>query len=234
MLVERIIRRSISILEYILTISVFVYFTILFVETITKTHILFMPIYLYVLLLSTYNYILLLKKSPGSLIDFSGIEVQGVCAKCNRLKSDRTFHCESCDKCYYKRDHHCPWIGKCIAAGNYKEFYFFIMFMTLYLCLAMLRSNCYTEIAFFNNSVCIFLVLFFLWNNLLICIDRTSLEYNKNYDSSFFKYDSIWSKIDFETWKKKLIANILDDDVKNLYYAFCPFLYLKARIRNQN
>lgn len=34
------------------------------------------------------------------------------CTRCNTLKTDKPYHCESCDVCIDQYDHHCPWIGK--------------------------------------------------------------------------------------------------------------------------
>ncbi|KAM0676024.1 hypothetical protein GVAV_000804 [Gurleya vavrai] len=200
------------------------------IETCFKTHFLFVTLYIYIEGLAVFYYCKLLKISPGSLVDFNGLEVRGNCLKCNRLRSNRTFHCDNCNKCYYKRDHHCPWIGKCIAAGNYKEYYLFVGFMTLFLGFTFLRSDCFHEIAFFNNTVFCFFSLFFIWINFLLCIDRTSIEYQKKKENSFIKYNSLWYKLEKNNWKRKIESNVLDGNIKNIKYVFFPFLYLQARI----
>lgn len=231
MIMEDFLRVSILIFEQILRVCVFVYYAILYAEIITKTNYICMPIFLYILTISLYYYICLLKKSPGSLFDFSGLEVREMCEKCKRLKSNRTFHCDSCNKCYYKRDHHCPWVGKCIAAGNYKEFYFFVMFLTLYHMVSLLKSACYIEISFFNDMILVFCVLFFGWINFLLCQDKTSLEYHKSNENTFFKYNAI-HKVDFYNWKEKVRSKLLDGNLNNLLYVFCPFLIFTAKIKS--
>ncbi|KAM0678719.1 hypothetical protein BDAP_000679 [Binucleata daphniae] len=180
--------------------------------------------------MSLYYYILLLKKSPGSLQEYSGLEVRGMCDKCNRLQSNRTFHCDSCNKCYYRRDHHCPWVGKCIAAGNYKEFYFFVMFLTLYHITSLLKSACFIEICFFNDMILVFCLLFFGWINFLLCLDKTTLEYHKSNENSFYKYRYALNKVDLYNWRQKVYSNLLDEKSSNLLYVFCPFLRYNVKI----
>ncbi|KAK9768711.1 palmitoyltransferase for Vac8p [Basidiobolus ranarum] len=54
------------------------------------------------------------------------------CNSCNVVKPERCHHCSACDRCILKMDHHCPWINQCVGWGNYKLFYLFILYATLF------------------------------------------------------------------------------------------------------
>ncbi|EJW02861.1 hypothetical protein EDEG_02741 [Edhazardia aedis USNM 41457] len=228
---EEEIRTAIKYLEYILIASVYAYHVELLFEIYNDVNLIFRPILTYLLLLSIFYYTILIKKSPGSLSDYSDLEARGICTKCMRLKSSRTFHCDACRKCYYKRDHHCPWIGKCVAAGNFREFYLFIGFLIISILSRIILPSVSSKIGFFHNYLCGFLIIFFIFVNFLVCIDRTSAEFNKNNQSnSFIKYRSPWSKVDWQTYKQKLSKMLIDGNINNLWLIPFPFLIKKPRI----
>ncbi|ORX93511.1 zf-DHHC-domain-containing protein [Basidiobolus meristosporus CBS 931.73] len=54
------------------------------------------------------------------------------CNSCNVMKPERCHHCSACDRCILKMDHHCPWINRCVGWRNYKLFYLFILYATLF------------------------------------------------------------------------------------------------------
>ncbi|GBC09253.1 hypothetical protein RclHR1_08710005 [Rhizophagus clarus] len=54
------------------------------------------------------------------------------CDRCNYVKPDRCHHCSECDTCVLKMDHHCPWVNGCVGYFNYKCFYLFIVYTSLY------------------------------------------------------------------------------------------------------
>lgn len=225
-MIEQTIRQFIRFLELILVISVFSYFGFLYYELYNSLSLVSLLIYSYILTLSLFYYCSLLKKSPGSLLDYNGLEIRGICQKCNRLRSNRTFHCDSCDKCYYKRDHHCPWLGKCVAQDNYREYYFFILFMVIFQCMSLFRTNLFVETVFFTNMLTGVLFIFFLWINFLLCIDKTSIEYYKSFNElSFIKCKSLWTKLSKDNYFTKICGNLYGGDKGSLWLVFFPFLY---------
>uniref|UniRef100_A0A0K3CNN8 Palmitoyltransferase DHHC domain-containing protein n=1 Tax=Rhodotorula toruloides TaxID=5286 RepID=A0A0K3CNN8_RHOTO len=44
----------------------------------------------------------------------------------------RSRRCRHCAAIVLKMDHHCPWVGSCVGARNYKYFYNFLQYSTLY------------------------------------------------------------------------------------------------------
>ncbi|BGP24522.1 vacuole protein, palmitoyltransferase domain containing [Rhodotorula toruloides] len=44
----------------------------------------------------------------------------------------RSHRCRHCAAVVLKMDHHCPWVGSCVGARNYKYFYNFLQYSTLY------------------------------------------------------------------------------------------------------
>ena len=47
---------------------------------------------------------------------------------CICIKDKKQKHCDICDACFIGYDHHCPWTSKCVAEGNKRVFYSFLMF----------------------------------------------------------------------------------------------------------
>ncbi|SGY50503.1 BQ5605_C001g00891 [Microbotryum silenes-dioicae] len=48
------------------------------------------------------------------------------------LRPFRSHRCKHCAAVVLKMDHHCPWVGTCVGARNYKYFYNFLQWSTLY------------------------------------------------------------------------------------------------------
>ncbi|KAF7683300.1 Palmitoyltransferase pfa3 [Astathelohania contejeani] len=180
---------------------------------------------LYLLIIIVYYYIILLKKSPGSVSDYEGIQIKGICKHCKRYKCNRTYHCSTCNKCYYKRDHHCPWLGKCIAAKNYREFYLLLLFSNMYLTIFVFTSP-NKEIRFVNCYLLIIFFIFFIWTNFLLIINKTSIEFYKGRRRN----QVIEHSINFNEIKESIYTILCENDSNNAIILFFPFLKKKTRI----
>jgi palmitoyltransferase ZDHHC9/14/18 len=53
------------------------------------------------------------------------------CHTCMILRPERAFHCHFCGNCVHRFDHHCKWLGTCIGGRNYKQFFAFLVSITL-------------------------------------------------------------------------------------------------------
>jgi hypothetical protein len=71
-----------------------------------------------------------------SVLQALGFKVEPVefslCKTCYVYRSKRTHHCRSCDNCVEVFDHHCRYLNNCIGARNYKYFFMFISFLSLF------------------------------------------------------------------------------------------------------
>ncbi|KAI9144777.1 DHHC palmitoyltransferase-domain-containing protein [Paraphysoderma sedebokerense] len=118
-----------------------------------------------------------------------------VCRKCDETpKPDRAHHCRICKECVLKMDHHCPWINNCVGFYNYKYFYLFLCYGTLYTVFIFVTVIPTVIRAFSSDSVVenlsihhIFLVLcgllfgisllaFSIFHTTLILKNRTTIE----------------------------------------------------------
>ena len=81
---------------------------------------------------------------PGCKDNFRKCKECKLWINCNK----KTYHCDCCDVCVEGYDHHCPWTTKCVARGNIKFFYIFLVvtFLTLmYFIFAVLTMGLYAK-----------------------------------------------------------------------------------------
>ncbi|KAI8886340.1 zf-DHHC-domain-containing protein [Backusella circina FSU 941] len=117
------------------------------------------------------------------------------CQKCNVEKYDRTHHCRMCKRCVLKMDHHCPWVNNCVGYGNYKFFYLFLVYASLY-CVFVFATALPPTIYKLNEPMSVFgldlnwpilvfiagifglfLVPFTLFHTRQLCKNRTTIEF---------------------------------------------------------
>jgi hypothetical protein len=199
-------------LEFLVISTVVSFYMLSIYDTILSSH---KCIPLYIICLSFYYYLILLTKSPGTLLDFNCSQIQGLCKKCNRIVGSRTVHCELCNKCYYKRDHHCIITGKCIASNNTKDLFFNLLFLFIYSILAMNRESLLKEFVFFYKYTTILSGVLLIWVGVLLTIDKTT--------SEFFSMDkSVYTEVEL-----RRITGLKENGVINIVF---PFLNRKVRM----
>lgn len=216
MLVEIAIRRLITYLEMFLILTVFLIISMFYIEICFSKLSFLLPLYLYLLSLATFNYLLLIGRTPKLLSDIP-IQIQSLCTVCNIFISSMTFHCDTCNRCYFKRDHHCPWIGKCVAADNYKEFYFFIFFLNLFLGVRILTGEMCMNVDFLGRYIFFCIFSLFVWMNFLLCVDQSGDEY--------WKYGG---KFKPKLFKRKWKNTLLNGKWSGIKYVLCPILQKSA------
>ncbi|KAI8971065.1 DHHC palmitoyltransferase-domain-containing protein [Pilobolus umbonatus] len=124
------------------------------------------------------------------------------CQKCKLDKFDRTHHCRLCNRCVLKMDHHCPWINNCVGFNNYKQFYLFLFYASIYCIyifstilpyiisqlnepLGVLGLNInWILMIFISGLFGLFLVPFTCFHTRQICKNRTTIEF---YEKSNYK-----------------------------------------------
>lgn len=59
------------------------------------------------------------------------------CKSCNIWRPPRAHHCRVCDGCIETQDHHCVWLNNCVGRRNYRYFFSYVGFATVYALLIM-------------------------------------------------------------------------------------------------
>lgn len=57
------------------------------------------------------------------------------------MRSPTISHCRKCNVCLEGYDHHCPWLGTCIGALNYRNFYYFLMTSSIFFAFVIITSS---------------------------------------------------------------------------------------------
>jgi len=145
------------------------------------------------------------------------------CKRCEIIKPHRTHHCRHCGTCVLKMDHHCPWVGVCVGARNYKYFFNFLQWSSLFVLFDMTTliisiSNHYSPKTGRHHdpqqivmaTVCGFFVLFcnglLISHAHLIILNMTTIEhmgYHRNRERENARLALVLPWWDF-TGKRKL------------------------------
>ncbi|KAI8380103.1 DHHC palmitoyltransferase-domain-containing protein [Blakeslea trispora] len=139
------------------------------------------------------------------------------CQKCKLEKYDRTHHCRQCKQCVLKMDHHCPWINNCVGFHNYKAFYLFLFYSSVY-CIYVFSTTLPPSIEQANGPMSIlglsihwallvfisalfglFLIPFTLFHTRQLCKNRTTIEFYEKSNFKLGRHDVMRSKY-FNPW----------------------------------
>ncbi|WPG99304.1 Hypothetical protein R9X50_00211700 [Acrodontium crateriforme] len=92
---------------------------------------------------------------PMTMVTAKSSGAARYCSKCQTTKPDRTHHCSSCGRCVLKMDHHCPWLATCVGLHNYKAFFLFLFYISLFswLCFLISASWVWNEIMDDNTDL---------------------------------------------------------------------------------
>ncbi|KAI8372363.1 DHHC palmitoyltransferase-domain-containing protein [Choanephora cucurbitarum] len=156
------------------------------------------------------------------------------CQKCKLEKYDRTHHCRQCKQCVLKMDHHCPWINNCVGFHNYKAFYLFLFYSSLY-CIYIFSTTLPPSIQQVNGPMSIlglsihwallvfisglfglFLVPFTLFHTRQLCKNRTTIEFYEKSNFRLGRKDVMRSKY-FNPWDvgtRKNIEQVFGRDMR--------------------
>lgn len=173
MKIHKLITTLVKYIEKILILLILSAYTITITVFAFKKHDI---IATYFIFSSFIYYVIMLKKSPGSLLDFGNANIRGLCNQCNRIKGDRTKHCYICNKCYNKLDHHNMLIGSCIAENNILEMILCNLFLLLFFLICMHKETYSKFLFIFSFGIFIFIS----WLIYSIGKDKTMKEIDKN------------------------------------------------------
>lgn len=165
----------------------------------------------YLIVTSFTYYVILLVKSPGSLLDLGDASVRGLCTICNRVRGNKTRHCYVCSKCYDKLDHHCMLTGKCIAQNNIREFYLCIVFTLLFTISWLVKKN--EKVVPCLAMLVLLGVL--MWYSMCIALNMTGSELLKHQEK----------RIEFKHLKR--IAGLVSQDPLGLFF---PILRSRCKV----
>ncbi|KAK5989733.1 Palmitoyltransferase AKR1 [Cladobotryum mycophilum] len=97
--------------------------------------------------LTAFFYIAAMRYDPGFVPKMNGIAEQRAviddllktwkfddstfCTICMIRTPLRSKHCRRCQRCVAKHDHHCPWVYNCVGVNNHRQFFFYLICLTI-------------------------------------------------------------------------------------------------------
>lgn len=88
------------------------------------------------------------------MIIINGEEIyQKYCYACRIIRPPRASHCSVCNNCVERFDHHCVWIGNCVGLRNYRYFYYFAVFTSIFGIFILIVAVCHILTSFKDRNL---------------------------------------------------------------------------------
>ncbi|KAM4057272.1 ankyrin repeats (3 copies) domain-containing protein [Hirsutella rhossiliensis] len=114
---------------------------------VTDTHFFLNFVFAVLYCLTTFFYAANMRYDPGFVPKLNGIAEQraaidellkewkydesNFCVTCMIRTPLRSKHCRRCQRCVAKHDHHCPWVYNCVGINNHRQFFLYLICLTL-------------------------------------------------------------------------------------------------------
>lgn len=107
--------------------------------------------------------------------DENKVFLEKFCDTCCIFRPVGTSHCNECGSCILERNHHCFWLDNCIGRNNIKNFYGFIISLSILSLNATFSINCLRK--HFSCSFFVWIPIMFILCTFVILISGFTLFY---------------------------------------------------------